>query len=297
MSIVGEILRMENCGSETAASSGLQIDRAILLQLVAKLLQRKGMFAAEAEIVASRMIEADQLGFVVHGVASLVEYLDAMDLGDIDPRARIITVSDSPAVALLDGSTGIGHVAVTRAMLLAIEKARVVGSGTVVIKNSRSCGDLGVFARLAADVGLLGHVSSGLLPSIDDELDEPISAWGFPAASSASSMIVRERRSDLGEPSLLAHAVVSAGLAGGDAPPRKRKATRVANTAEYFVQALDPDKFSSRDLLLAKWGPAMSACNAGHAEPDISHETVSLQSDVARVLSELAAKIKFVVNW
>src|SRR5258708_22112014 len=92
-------------------ASTLQVDRSTLQQLAIKLWQRKGMFAAEAEIVAERMIEADvQLRFG-EGVGTLPDYLDAMDLGDIDPRARIITVVESPAIAMLDGSTGMGHVA------------------------------------------------------------------------------------------------------------------------------------------------------------------------------------------
>ena len=120
---------MESNASDAESSSMMRVDRANLTQLILKLLQRKGVFASEAEIVVSRLIEADRCGQFADGVGSLPQYLDAMDLGDIDPRARIITLSDTPASAFFDGSTGIGHVAATRAMLLAIEKARIVGTG------------------------------------------------------------------------------------------------------------------------------------------------------------------------
>ena len=100
-------------------ASVIQADRATLQQLVIKLLQRKGMFVAEAEIVAERMIEADLQQRPGDGAGSLPEYLEAIDLGDIDPRARLITVSETPAIAVLDGSSGMGHVGTTRAMLMA----------------------------------------------------------------------------------------------------------------------------------------------------------------------------------
>src|SRR5258705_13008533 len=95
-----------------------------------------------------------------------------MDLGDIDPRARTITLHDTPAAALLDGSTGIGHVAATRAMLLVMEKARAVGTGTVVVRNSRLCGDAGGIARLAAEAGLIGLVTNSFTERVANDVGD-----------------------------------------------------------------------------------------------------------------------------
>ena len=291
---------MESNALDSESSSIARVDCAVLMQLIGKLLQRKGMFAAEAEIVASRMIEADQCGQFADGVGSLPQYLDAMDLGDIDPRARIITLSETPAVTLLDGSTGIGHVAATRAMLLAIDKARAVGTGTVVIKNSRLCGDVGVIARLAAEAGLIGFVTNSFAERVANGVGDHALAWGLPAPAGSALQIVRDRSLDLGDASSLVLGLLTAGLAGGEAMSRKRKAARVANTVEHFVQAIDPDKFASRDTLLAKWGPTLSSNQptmTAALPDDAAAETVTLQSDDARVLAELAAKIKFDVTW
>ena len=291
---------MESNATAAESPSITRVDRANLTQLVLKLLQRKGMFAAEAEIVSNRMIEADQCGQFADGVGSLPQYLDAMDLGDIDPRARIITLSETPAVTLLDGSTGIGHVAATRAMLLAIEKARAVGTGTVVIKNSRLCGDVGGIARLAADAGLIGLVTNSFAEQVTNDVGDYAFAWGLPVPAGSSPLIVRDRSLKLGEASSLVVGLLTAGLAGGEAMSRKRKAVRVANTVEHFVQAIDPDKFASRDTLLSKWGPTLSAkqpSTTAAAPDNATAETVPLQSDDARALAELAAKIKFEVTW
>lgn len=282
--------------SDAESSSIVRVDLANLMQLILKLLQRKGMFAAEAEIVASRMIEADQCGQFAEGVGSLPQYLDAMDLGDIDPRARIITLGEAPALTLLDGSTGIGHVAATRAMLLAIEKARVVGTGTVVVRNSRLCGDAGGIARLATEAGMIGVVTNSFDERAAGEIGDQMLAWGLPAPADSAPQIVRRRCGNLEDTS----ALVLGLLTGGEALSRKRKAARVANTVEHFVQAIDSDKFGSRDTLLTQWGPILSAIQSmptaawpGHAVV----EAVPLQLGDARALAELAATIKFDVAW
>lgn len=277
-------------------ASIVQVDRAVLQQLVVKLLQRKGMFAAEAEIVAERMIEADVQQRPGEGTGSLAEYLDAMDLGDIDPRARTLTVSETPAIAVLDGSTGMGHVAATRAMLMALEKANSVGTGCVSVKNSRLCGDLGGIVRLAANQGLIGLITTSFDAGETNAADEVNMAWAIPAPDGAVPLVRRGSSHRLDCELSILCGVLSAGLAGADPQPRKRKPVRVANTVEYGLMAVSPDKFGTRDAFFAKWKLLWSNDAATGSDPG-SAATVPLQSSVAGRLAELAAKIKFAVSW
>ena len=71
-------------------------------------------------------------------------------------RARGTIVKESPALALVDAHNGIGTVAAARAMRLAIEKAKVCGIGTVVVRNSTHFGSSAVHACQAADAGCIG---------------------------------------------------------------------------------------------------------------------------------------------
>lgn len=261
--------------SDPHAVDSVQVDRGTLTQLVIKLLQRKGMFAAEAEKVADRMIEADLAKSPGSGVGSLPEYLEAMDLGDIDPRARLITVTETPGTAVVDGSTGMGHVATTRAMQMAMEKANAVGTGLVVIRNSRPCGDLGIIARLATSQGLIGLVMSSFGDSTDQTL-----AW------SPSTGPIEHEGTSLTQLSQ----ILSAGLAGADPLPRKRKSHRAANVAEYALMAISPSAFGAKETLAAKWG--MSAEITGS-----DATLITLSASDAKMLAELAAKIKFAINW
>ena len=59
-----------------------------LKELLVKLFVRMGMFQVEAEIAADRLIEADLRGIHSHGSRTAERYLDAMDMGDIDPVPR-----------------------------------------------------------------------------------------------------------------------------------------------------------------------------------------------------------------
>ncbi|MGH7199550.1 MAG: Ldh family oxidoreductase [Planctomycetaceae bacterium] len=158
-----------------------------LQALLVALLNRKGMFAAEAEIGAARMVEADLRGLHSHGSRMVRRYIEAMDQGDIDPRAQIVTLCETPAVAVLDGGRGLGHVAATRAMQLAIEKARAVGTGTVVVKNGQHLGANAVYVQLAIDAGMIGEcvTSSGKATVAAYGSRQPATsnhalAWGVP---------------------------------------------------------------------------------------------------------------------
>ena len=73
-----------------------------LLEWSNAVLVKQGMYAAEAEIVSRRLIEAELLGCTAGGLRWLPRIVSAMDVGDIDPRAEIVTVTDLPALAVLN---------------------------------------------------------------------------------------------------------------------------------------------------------------------------------------------------
>ena len=130
--------------------------RGRLEALMVRMLTHKGMYEAEARIGAARLIEADLRGIHSHGSRSLWRYLEAMDTGGIDPRAQVVTERETPAIAVLNAGKGLGHVAATKAMQLAIEKARTVGTGTVAIRQGQHYGAASVYALMAVEAGMIG---------------------------------------------------------------------------------------------------------------------------------------------
>jgi LDH2 family malate/lactate/ureidoglycolate dehydrogenase len=69
-------------------------------------------------------------------------------------------VVDKPVAALIDGGGGLGHYNSYTAMQLAISKARTVGVGIVGVRNSSHFGACGYYAKMAADAGFIGMVST-----------------------------------------------------------------------------------------------------------------------------------------
>ncbi|MBC8290110.1 MAG: Ldh family oxidoreductase [Planctomycetes bacterium] len=175
------------------ASQEVTVAADQLRQLVKTVLIRKGMFEAEADIAADRMVEADLRGIFSHGSRCLPKYCSAMDDGDIDPRAlEIPPLCDTPAIAVIEASGGLGHVAATRGMELAIEKAREVGTGSVSIKKGQHFGAAAVYVQLAIDAGMIGFctTSTGTATVAAFGSREPGTAnnalaWGFPTSSGA----------------------------------------------------------------------------------------------------------------
>ncbi len=160
--------------------------------LMVRMLTQKGMYEAEAKIGAARLIEADLRGIHSHGSRSLWRYLEAMDTGGIDPRAQVITERETPAIAVLDGGKGLGHVAATKAMRLAIDKARAVGTGTVAIRQGQHYGAAAVYTLMAVEAGMIGFstTSTGMATVAAYGSRKPGTAnnavaWGVPTRSGA----------------------------------------------------------------------------------------------------------------
>lgn len=163
-----------------------------LKQLIVKVLERQGVFGVEADMAAGRMVEADLRGLHAHGSRALKTCVDAMDMGDIDARAQVLTMHETPAIAVLDAGKGLGHVAATRAMMMAIAKAKDVGTGTVGVFRSQQFGAASTYALLAAKEGMIGYctTSAGGATVAAFGSHEPATAnhgfaWGVPRSEGA----------------------------------------------------------------------------------------------------------------
>jgi len=115
-----------------------------------------GLPAADAELAAKQMIEADLTGFDAHGIMRLGNYCNWIKSGRVNPKPNIKVLQRSPATALVDGDDGIGHLVMTYATNLAIELARSSGVGWVGARNSNHAGAAGIYPAMAAAQGMVG---------------------------------------------------------------------------------------------------------------------------------------------
>ena len=124
------------------------------------LLQKLGASSEEASATAEVLAEGDLRGFGSHGLLRLPYIMRALKRGTIIANAEVKVIRETPATALIDGGHGLGHHVATRAMRIAIEKAKKQGVATVGVCNSNHFGIAGYYAELAMREGLIGIVTT-----------------------------------------------------------------------------------------------------------------------------------------
>ncbi len=129
---------------------------AALLAFTRDALSSCGVPAADAEIAAKQMIEADLTGFDAHGIFRLNAYVTTLKSGRTNPKANIRPIHRSAATVLVDGDNGIGHLVMTYCANLAVELARQSGVGWVGARNSNHAGAAGIYAEMPVAHGMVG---------------------------------------------------------------------------------------------------------------------------------------------
>ncbi|MCF7926986.1 MAG: Ldh family oxidoreductase [Candidatus Izimaplasma sp.] len=128
---------------------------------------KMGVPKADAEICADVLIESDKRGIESHGVNRFKPiYIDRLNIGIQKPVTKIDIIKEGPTTAVLDANDGMGMVASHKAMSMAIEKAKKLGMGMVVVRNSTHYGIAGYYATLATEAGLIGFTGTNARPSI-----------------------------------------------------------------------------------------------------------------------------------
>lgn len=139
---------------------------AELIASAAEILQGAGVPEADARRVADNLVFAERRGTVTHGLVRMKHYCERLEAGGTAAVANVRTIRESVATALLDGDNGLGAVVGTRAMEVAIEKARTVGVGLVVARELNHFGAAAYYGLMAAQHGMIGIVSCNVPASM-----------------------------------------------------------------------------------------------------------------------------------
>jgi len=95
-----------------------------LQEFAAECLARSGLTVEDAATSAGALVGTDACGVYTHGTKLLAGYLKKLRGGGYRAGAVPRVDRSGPAWAVMDGDSGLGQVGCTRAMELAIEKAR-----------------------------------------------------------------------------------------------------------------------------------------------------------------------------
>lgn len=125
-----------------------------------------GAPAEDADTAAKVLISADLRGVDSHGVARLSGYVRLWEKGRLNASPKISIVHETPSTAVVDGDLGAGLVVAPYAMKVAIEKARVAGSGWVAVRNSNHFGIAGYHTMMALEHDMIGFAMTNASPLV-----------------------------------------------------------------------------------------------------------------------------------
>ena len=132
--------------------------KAVLLKL--------GHSEENAETASTVLLSADLRGVDSHGVARLSGYVRLWEGGRINASPRVSVVHETPSTAVVDADSALGLVSCPKAMRVAIDKARQVGTGWVSVKNSNHFGIAGYHAMMALEEDMIGIAMTNASPLV-----------------------------------------------------------------------------------------------------------------------------------
>jgi len=134
--------------------------------LTEKVFLKIGCSREDAILATDVLISADLRGIDSHGIARLSGYVRLWESERINSTPKIKITHQTPSTAVIDGDQGLGLVVTPRAMEIAMEKAKNVGTGWVSIKNSNHFGIAGYHAMLALKEDMIGMSMTNASPLV-----------------------------------------------------------------------------------------------------------------------------------
>ena len=126
-----------------------------LIAFATGLLTAAGLSREKAGAVADILVEGDLMGHTTHGLALLGPYLGELESGKMAREGEPAVIADMQSAVTWDGRRLPGPWLVLQAMALATGRARLCGTGTVVIRRSHHIACLAAYLKRATDQGLL----------------------------------------------------------------------------------------------------------------------------------------------
>jgi len=144
------------------------ISHGRLTEFTSTCLEKLGLKAADAQLVAETLVAANLRGVDSHGVVRLPHYATRLRNGSVKARPKITARRTGPSAAVVEGDAGMGQLVAVRAMQEALSLAKQSGVGAVTARNSSHCGACAWFVDMAVREGMVGvaltHTDSIMVP-------------------------------------------------------------------------------------------------------------------------------------
>ena len=137
-------------------SQTIRVSFDALRDFMDRAFRKAGLPDADALTVATLMAEAELQGSDGHGSIRLAPYLRRIREGGVNKHPVIRVEKEKAAMALINGDNGMGHLVVSKAVDLAIAKAREAGVAWVSTRMSNHAGPASLYARKPLQHDMLG---------------------------------------------------------------------------------------------------------------------------------------------
>jgi L-2-hydroxycarboxylate dehydrogenase (NAD+) len=137
-----------------------------LLRFTEAVFTQIGSNPQDASLAAKVLLSADLRGVDSHGVARLSGYIRLWEAKRVNANPTITMLHQTPSTATVDGDSGLGLVVAPKAMQIAIDKARQVGTGWVSVQNSNHFGIAGYHAMMALEEDMIGICMTNASPLV-----------------------------------------------------------------------------------------------------------------------------------
>ena len=154
-----------------------------LERLVAAIFVGEGCSAPEAAAIGRHLVSSNLAGHDSHGVIRVPRYITELREGRVVKDQTIKVVSESGAMAVLDGGYGFGQWVGEQAVAFGLKKAKESGTAIVALRNSGHLGRIGGWAEIAAEAGVVSvhfvNVAGSLLVAPFGGVDRRMSTAPF----------------------------------------------------------------------------------------------------------------------
>jgi LDH2 family malate/lactate/ureidoglycolate dehydrogenase len=137
-----------------------------LEEFLTDLFEHAGMTREDAAFSAHSLVLTNLWGIDSHGVLRVAIYIERLQKRAVNPRPHIQTIRGGFALEVMDGDDGLGFVVGRAAMNRAIELAEKFNIAAVGAIKSNHFGAAALYARLAAERGMIGIAMTNVVPNI-----------------------------------------------------------------------------------------------------------------------------------
>lgn len=126
-----------------------------LTRFATSIIAAAGSGEAEADEVATHLVEANLKGHDSHGVGMIPTYVKNVREGHLKPNQHVTVVSETGPIAVFEGNMGYGQITAREATDWAIAKAKAGGVGIFALRNTHHVARVGAYGERAAAAGLV----------------------------------------------------------------------------------------------------------------------------------------------